>query len=411
MGSGGGSSGGGGTAGGKIDYPKYIKRTHRHMLMGSGYKFGDSGGDEWKDINIPTGILRDIYAVHTQYAGFTNTFGTTNADDSANPYFSALPYDPNIELTASQEMFEEFYDLVRELSNVTNWQEFIDKADAKLNTTTNLNWGTILDTVRDEADATVLSDDAIGGAVDAFDTRSRQRMNKEIAELRAASADIGSVMSSSFTLGEALIRASSMQRTAEFSSDLERESYRERLAFIGKGVDQAIGVEISREQILNTASMDMSRIMAITLGTRQNAAQLQADINRMKIVARKEETDRELDIDVKSQLWDMKLWEMAGNVLASIAGASTIRKAEGDESSSYSALGGALSGAAAFGSIAGLFSDGPSMGGVQSEGGKSSGGLGGAASGAASGAAIGSVVPGIGTGIGAGIGAIAGFFR
>lgn len=406
MGSGGGSSGGGGSVGGKQDYPKYMKKIHRHILWAEGASPGDGLSDGFQDIDAGHGILRDLYEIHTTYGAFVTAKGITDkTDPTVNPYYRAVPYDPSTQLTDSQEKFEEFYDLIRELSYVSNWQDFIDKADAKLSTTTNLNWTTILTTVKAQADSVTLSSEAIDDAIDAFDTRQSQRMNREISELRQSAADMGSVMSSSFIVGESLIRAQAQQRTSEFTSDLQQTAYRERMAFIGKGVDQAIGVEVNREQMLNTTAMDMTRVMAITLGSRQSAAQLQADINRIKIVAMKEETDRELDLDVKHQLWNMQLWEMVGNIMASIAGAATVRKTESDSGTANSMLGGALSTAAAMSSMAGLIGPGSSMGGPTA--GKEGGRLGGATSGAMQGAQIGALFgqPLIGAGIGGAFGA------
>ncbi len=94
------------------------------------------------------------------------------------------------------------------------------------------------------------------------------------------------------------------------------------------------------------------------------------EANRLALIAFKEEVDVQFDIDKDEALWDFQIYQMAGNVLASIAG-GTVGEGVGGPSKMQSAIGGALSGAAA-------------------------------------GAMVGSAVPGIGTAVGAGVGAVIG---
>jgi hypothetical protein len=101
----------------------------------------------------------------------------------------------------------------------------------------------------------------------------------------------------------------------------------------------------------------------------REASHQQAELNRLKIVAKKEQTDRDIELDVEDALWDIKTFQYGANLLASISGASV--QQDQKPSAAASAIGGALSGAAI-------------------------------------GAGIGSAVPGVGTAIGAGIGAVLG---
>ncbi len=95
------------------------------------------------------------------------------------------------------------------------------------------------------------------------------------------------------------------------------------------------------------------------------------EANRLSLIAFKEETDVNNDIDHDEAIWNFEIYQLASNVVASIAGGTTSKGIKGP-SKAQSAIGGALSGAAAGAMIGG-----------------SVGGPYGAAIGAAGGAALG----------------------
>jgi hypothetical protein len=67
---------------------------------------------------------------------------------------------------------------------------------------------------------------------------------------------------------------------------------------------------------------------------------------RIKIVAKKEESDKNIDIDEQDALWDLEVFQYGANVMASIQG-GTVSNGPRRPSTAASVLGGALSGAAA----------------------------------------------------------------
>jgi hypothetical protein len=75
----------------------------------------------------------------------------------------------------------------------------------------------------------------------------------------------------------------------------------------------------------------------------QSLATMTIENNRIAIVAKKEQNDVNIELDVKDELWDFELLGYAGNLMASISGGTTFNKSP---SVSGSAIGGALSGAA-----------------------------------------------------------------
>ncbi len=70
------------------------------------------------------------------------------------------------------------------------------------------------------------------------------------------------------------------------------------------------------------------------------------EANRIKIVAKKEETDGNMDIDKNDALWDLEVFQFGANLLASIGSGTMNPNAKGP-SQMQSALGGAMMGVAA----------------------------------------------------------------
>lgn len=139
-------------------------------------------------------------------------------------------------------------------------------------------------------------------------------------------------------------------------------------------VDSQIRTNMQIRQIKDNFLMQSISEMSLMLGRRVDferaAASIQADMNRMRVVALKEQTDRDIELDSLDALWDIKLYQYVGNMIGSPGGGS------------------------------GFIPDLPSSG---------SSALGGALSGVGAGAAIGTAInPGVGTAIGAGIGALIG---
>ena len=93
----------------------------------------------------------------------------------------------------------------------------------------------------------------------------------------------------------------------------------------------------------------------------QALSQITAEANRIKIVAKVEETEKNLKYDEQDALWDLEMYQYGGNILASIAGAASGTKGK-EVSTGASVLGGAMSGAAAGASIGGPI--GAGIGGV-----------------------------------------------
>lgn len=131
--------------------------------------------------------------------------------------------------------------------------------------------------------------------------------------------------------------------------------------------------DIEYKRMYLEGSSQMLRLMMQRITWEDGYARMVIEANRIKIVALGEEYEATKEVAVSGALWDPELYQYANNVLAAIAGASTVTKGI---SRAASVLGGAMSGAGA---------------------------------GAQIGAQWGSSGGPIGAGVGAGIGALAGW--
>lgn len=88
------------------------------------------------------------------------------------------------------------------------------------------------------------------------------------------------------------------------------------------------------------------------LGTRENMVRMIVELNRISIVAEKEEAEYQIEIDVSEASWDLNVWQYAANVIAAPAG-GTLNPGIRTPSTMQSVLGGAMSGAAVGATVGG----------------------------------------------------------
>jgi hypothetical protein len=277
------------------------------------------GGGSSGAVDFPT-HMKTVHASWLDKAG-TDTIESSvttimNTALGGSPFTGASAYDPSTDLTSMMAYVEDLETLIESLSSENSLDSLI---------------------------TTILSDDRLSSLAVLYDEDlSRQLDINVFPEFEAGMRDINSVMSSAFIIGRAIIEDGRVKETAKFLANLRYKA----------------------------ASDDAIKVIGMKLQYHQSLAQLGIEANRIKIVAKSEENDRNLKIDEADAKWDLEVFQYGNNVLASISGASHyVPDKEG--STTKSAIGGALSGAAA-------------------------------------GAMVGSVVPGIGTAVGAGVGALMG---
>ena len=361
-----GGGGGSGGSSGKVDYPTYMKDQHLLWL---------------------TDVATDI----------------TTARTGNSPYFSATAYDPATPLAAMGTAIGAFNTLVDALAHEADWVAAIAQAkttiDAFYDPTTqfgkmdtaicvfdavvdSLNYTNDWDVAMDQAKATIdalINDTYINADVAAFaDTLDDQVDNVTIPKFQRGMQDINAVQSSAFALGEALIYGMRDRDVAKFLSELRMKLNLQRNDLITKSAAEMVKNLLQRvdferavvdatikynsihvtseltisEMFLKSATQMLKDYMT-RIDFEKNVAHYTIEHNRMAIVATKEQTDRDMELDTLDATWDLEMFQYGNNVMASIAGAAI---AQGSQikgtSAASSVMGGALSGAAAGGMLA-----------------------------------------------------------
>ncbi len=308
---------GGGGPSGAVDFPDYMEDIHVNWL---------TGGAKGSPAPALTLSVEDV--MNTALAA------------GGNPYTGESAFDPNASLTLAsgsplkkmQDRFDTADAVVTSLDPRTDYGNFVDKAKTKV----------------DEA---YVTETEITNYVSAYESLLRTRRLTEIARFTSGMADLNAVHSSQFIIGLALIEDGISREVNQFEREL-RLRLKER-----------------RGMLIDSAVKDMVQLLSLEVGSNINMSQIQAEIERLTIVAKKEQVDRDLELDVLDATWDLTVFQYGANLLAAISGAA--HPVPQQLSKVQSAIGGTLSGAA-------------------------------------TGAMVGSIVPGIGTAVGAGVGAAIG---
>ncbi|GIV03953.1 MAG: hypothetical protein KatS3mg015_2783 [Fimbriimonadales bacterium] len=181
-----------------------------------------------------------------------------------------------------------------------------------------------------------LSDTAIQDSVDAY----KAVLDEDLAEVvlprfKAGMRDVCAVVTSAFVTGQLVLEGKRDRQVAQYQAQL-------RLARDGE-----LGL----------------RIIGLKLEFARQLAFMKGEMERIKIVAMKEYTEKEVEYDVNDALWDISLYQHAANVLGSIGGGTSLPSHQ-KPNPTASALGGAMSGAAAGAMVSGGNPVGAVIGGV-----------------------------------------------
>ena len=260
-----------------------------------------------------------------------------------NPYTGVLAYDPSTYVTAIE-------------GQMTSLIAFYDGIGTTL-ATTKTSWETIAAAVQVKIDALLL-----GAATSAFLTTAQNELSgavvaaldaDTIGRFEAGMRDINAVQTSSFVLGKAALYARVGLDLSKLTGAMRLQTIMDRNRGIVDGSFQLFG------QTIQFAA------------ARASLVQLYVEKSRIQLVAKKEQVDRQIDLDLEEARWPFFEYQQAGNLLGSIGGGGASASPIGKPNPIASTLGGAMAGAGA-------------------------------------GAMVGSVVPGIGTAVGAIAGAIVG---
>lgn len=315
-GSAGGSAGGGGGGSGVVDYPAHMKTWHSMALDHTG-------------VDTLTSSMTDIMNV---------AFG-------ADPFTGENAYVPDTELAAMLAKITSHEAVVNALDESVDWLNFAGIAS-----------GTVSYEVPVPAAAAEIDAD-----VTAFGDQLDLQLNNTVyPRFESGMRDINAVVSSAFAIGKGVIEEGRDAEVAKHASGLRIKAFMLKDTILADATKDRNTLELN---LITRGASDMLVAMVNRVQFQQGITHLLIETNRLKIVAKKEQTDTDLDIDESAATWDINVFQHGANLLASIGG-GTLVPDEKKKSVLGSTIGGALSGAAM-------------------------------------GAIIGSAVPGIGTGVGA----------
>ncbi len=245
----GGSSGGGGSSG-EVDFPCYMKTQHETWLtaVASDMTTAKTGGSPFATAVAydPTAIFADIdaqltllksgtvaLAPSTDWAAGVTAFNTANTETAP----TATVTDPTAVLIPKADVGDISPVVTPVVPSTTAVSPTVSPYTG---TVTAPTIATVSPTVSiavpthtvGEVDTDLLSDLYIAGRVTAYtDERNADYTNRILPAFRRGLQDVGAVMSSSFSVGEALLQSEVTRNIATFSSELylRKEELRVRL--------------------------------------------------------------------------------------------------------------------------------------------------------------------------------------
>ncbi|KKL22833.1 hypothetical protein LCGC14_2431460, partial [marine sediment metagenome] len=294
-----------------------------------------------------------------------------------NPFDGESAFDPDSAFSPTsgsplhkmQDGYDTYQTLVTDLDEETDWDSILTKAVAEIDT--NLDWADINTAIAAivtsalstgasaasgaaSAAASAINNAAILTAITAFESSRLPTHLRAISRLSAGYADINSVAGSAYVWAMAAAEFEFSKEVSDFGAKLNLEAYNNSFrvyveAFVGKlrnHMASRTSFDTLRMNSITQSVGDMLQQLRLKVQGQRDGTSLQAEISRISLVALKEQADKNLDIDVSSNRWDMNIITQGANVMGSLSGAAAAVIGP-QPSPVQSALGGAMSGAAA----------------------------------------------------------------
>jgi len=316
-----------------------------------------------------------IYATNPSILRWIKDYALSTALGN-NPYTNISTYDPDTDIAAYETELGELQTYLDALAPETNIETFLDAAATKAAGVVDLlDIDTVITTVLNTAEGRVgnVVQAALNAAAQAdLDTvvdtalanfRARHLIEHEtsLTRFEAGMSDINAVNGSAFVMGLAVMESNYDDRLAQYDAEFTLPLCREAFqAFMGAYLDQArihleaeVRAHYEAERLEVAYIDDAARMMldAMKLEGVMHEVNVRDSIeaNRLKIVAKTEETTHNLEYDIEDIMWDANVFQRGANVLSAASGAVVSAPAK------PSPLQTALSGALAAASIASLF--------------------------------------------------------
>ena len=344
-----GGSGGGGS--GKVDFPEHMKDIHHDWLNKA-----------------------NTHALETSMTS------VMNAGLSSSPFTTAAAYDPTTDIaniiTAASGLQTVISSLLSSAPVATSVGAIGTGATSMQALATAMSSNAaIADIVADiyavNADFNPIVDSVLTGTyvndvIDKYADGVWDKVNSTILpRFNAGMRDINAVVASSFIVGRGIIEAEALRDIGSFGSQLYLKSASDdalklvvaKLEYnkmVSENLNNLLGFNL-KFQLSSTEAIINSNVQKLTAAIegQKSASMLTGEANRVKIVAKKEQVDRNVEIDEMDALWNIKLFQYGANLLASIGGGTSMPSTD-KRSTAASAIGGALTGVASGAMVAGV---------------------------------------------------------
>lgn len=281
--------GGGGGGSGQVSHSAYLEAVHGDWLDQTGV---DTISDSITDV--------------------------MNSALGSSPFAALAAYDPDADVTAYEASITAFAAILAGIVDTTDWDALYTQAE------------TTIDDTAEITEAVIVAD------VDAFaDQLDDEISTKVLPRYRAGMRNIDAVVSSAFPIGEAIIEGFRNRDVAKHNSAI-------RLNAAYKNAD----IRLATKNLRLEGTKQMLSLMIQRINWEKSYIDTVIESKRIKIIAKKEETDVNRDIDKQDAVWDLEVFQYGANLLAAIGGGVATTTSH-KPSTAQSAIGGAMSGAVA----------------------------------------------------------------
>ena len=264
---------GGGGASGEVKYPAYQEAWHQGLL----------GSDPASPNDYKT-----IYP----------------ASLNANPYATAISYDPSGDLTGIDTISNLLSTAWQNVNPVTDWTSYTNQAAQVF-------------------DNTISSTTYIDNETDVYEDETEEQYSQGVVAFTAGMADINAVYTSAFVQGMANMEMTRLKDISNFKKQMKTKYYEGRLNFIA------------------TSSQTMMTILQqqLQLGTAVAGAVMETKKTRISAMTDYEASS--VDLNVKDANWGLDILQKTGAGMAALSGGQYV-----PNEPSKNPVSGALSGAA-----------------------------------------------------------------
>lgn len=323
--------------------------------MGSG-----GGGDSYPP--NPNHIIQ--YAPYVQSwhgTALTDVYNYWTAAVTNNPYTGMLsPYDPDNDLDAMLAALNAYCVVLLNFHNTSLDIDVVadafDEAEAIHDFVPETTWEGHLSAISPDIDAQLMNSTYIEQSVNEYSEQLQADIEeKTLPVYEAGMRDINAVMSSVFIVGEALIFAEKNRNVAKYAADLRLAQWTDRNKALINAATFLTDMDL-KVAAAEQAFAEMSGKFWIQgVEYKRQITDKVIDVLRMKIVAKKEESDEALRRNVEYTKWPLAASQYFASMLGSAGGGHAVPEGTGGGggASMASVLGGIMAGA----SVGAMFTD------------------------------------------------------